>query len=227
VPLRKRDEPAVPSVRVPTFEAEATAWAEGFRQVAGLDEVGRGPLAGPVVAAAVVLYQPDLERPWFADLRDSKLLTAAHRERLAACILSEAVAYGIGVVSPQDIDGLGITRANRRAMTLALQQCAVRPDCLLLDGREWVGLNVHQRSIIKGDRTVRSIAAASIIAKVHRDRIMTELEVAHPGWGFAQHKGYATAQHLAALRALGPSPAHRRSFAPVGGIGQAALPGLD
>ncbi|MSQ10745.1 MAG: ribonuclease HII [Dehalococcoidia bacterium] len=210
----------------PTFEAEAASWAEGYRCVAGLDEVGRGPIAGPVVAAAVVLYQPDADRPWFADLRDSKLLTALQRERLAASILREAVTWGIGVVSPQDIDGLGITKANRRALTLALQQCAVRPDCLLLDGREWVGLNIHQRSIIKGDRTVRSIAAASIIAKVHRDRIMSELEDTHPGWGFAQHKGYATAQHLAAVRTLGPSPVHRMSFAPIAGSGQARMPGL-
>lgn len=210
----------------PTFEREAALWAQGFRAIAGLDEVGRGPLAGPVVAAAVVLYPPVRRRRWLSALRDSKVLTAAERERLAACILDEARAWGIGVVSAQDIDGLGIVRANRQAMALALGQCSLAPDFLLVDGREWVSLNVPQHAVVKGDRTVCSIAAASIIAKVHRDRLMVELDQQYPGWGLARHKGYATAQHLAALRRLGPSPVHRRSFAPVGGLVQAALPGL-
>jgi len=218
-PVRRADA-------VPTLDEESAQWAAGFRAVAGIDEVGRGPLAGPVVAGAVVLCEPGDGRDWYAELRDSKLLTAHQRERLAGRIVAEAVAWGIGLTSPQDIDGLGIVRANRRAMALAVAQLQVPADCLLFDGREWLALPLPQRAIVKGDRLVCSIAAASIIAKVHRDRLMEEAEAQYPGWGFGRHKGYATAEHFAALRRLGASPIHRQSFAPVSGLGQAALPGL-
>lgn len=230
-PKRLEPKPKAPAVRraeaVPTFEAEAALWAEGYHAVAGIDEVGRGPVAGPVVAAAVVLYrEPRDERAWYADLRDSKLLTERQRERLSALIRSEAIAWGIGAVSPQDIDGFGILRANRWAMQQALDALQTPADHLLLDGREWLALPLPQRSVVKGDRLVCSIAAASIIAKVYRDHLMQEAEALYPGYGFAQHKGYCTAAHVAAIQRLGPCAIHRRSFAPIGELGQAALPGL-
>jgi len=191
----------------------------GARHVAGVDEVGVGPLAGPVVAAAVVL--PD--RVDLPGLDDSKKLTAARREVLAERIRAQAIAVGIGEVPPDEIDRLNIHRASLEAMRRAVQavdaQCPL--DHLLVDARVVPGVRVlpeHQTSLIRGDSRDGSIAAASIVAKVHRDAIMRGLERTHPGYGFGRHMGYGTAEHLDALRRLGASPVHRRSFAPVASV---------
>ena len=199
----------------PTFQQETVLWQQGHRYIAGVDEVGRGPLAGPVVAAAVVLFPPPEACRWIERVRDSKLLSARQREKLAAHIIAEALAVGVGVVPHDAIDRDGIVGATHDAMLLALRELVHQPDFILVDGRERLPIATGQRAIIKGDRSVRSIAAASIVAKVHRDRIMQEMEQAYPGWGFGQHKGYGTAQHLEALLRLGPSPVHRRSFSPL------------
>lgn len=188
----------------------------GRRFVAGVDEVGVGPLAGPVVAAAVVL-PAEVDARALAGLDDSKRLSAAARERLDGALRDCALGIGIGRVEPEEIDCLDIYRASLEAMRRAVEalraQCDV--DHLLVDARSVPGVSLPQTAIIKGDANDASIAAASIVAKVHRDALMCALDQRHAGYGFARHKGYGTPQHLAALRALGPSPIHRRSFAPV------------
>ncbi len=199
---------------VPSFDEEAALWAQGYRCIAGLDEVGRGPLAGPVVAAAVVLYPVEDDLSWLADVRDSKTLSARQRERLDELIRRHAFGVGVGVVSPTVIDRDGIVPASRRAMLRAMEALPCAPDHLLIDGRERVATNVPQKAVIRGDGSIISVAAASIVAKVYRDRLMERLDACCPGWGFSQHKGYATAMHLQLLQKRGPSPAHRRSFAP-------------
>ena len=188
------------------FEREA--WARGLRRVAGIDEVGRGPLAGPVVAAAVVL-DPDRRIP---GLRDSKLLAQAERERLAEAIWVGALAVGVAEVDALTIDRINILESTRLAMRQALARLRTPPELVLIDAVRLPPLGCPQRAIIKGDRLSASIAAASIVAKVHRDRLMAEWDRHYPGYGFAEHKGYATRSHEAALRRLGPSPLHRRSF---------------
>jgi ribonuclease HII len=185
--------------------------AAGARHVAGVDEVGMGPLAGPVVAAAVVL-PARIDLP---GLDDSKRLSAAARERLAEAIRAQAVAWAVAEVGAHEIDAQDILRASQAAMRRALAALGVAPDHVLVDGRPVPALGFPQTNIVGGDASDASIAAASIVAKVHRDARMRELDRAHPGWGFAVHKGYATAAHLEALQRLGPSPIHRRSFAPV------------
>lgn len=207
-------ETAGPPSAVPSFDEEEALWRLGFRAIAGLDEVGRGPLAGPLVAAAVVLYPQPGTHAWLEDLRDSKLLSAAKREDLSA-LIREHGAVGIGVAGHDEIDRLGMGPAWRRAMLLAVEELPLPPDFLLLDGRDRLPTSTGQKAVIKGDRLIRSVAAASIVAKVYRDRLMEELEQRHPGWGLGHHKGYATRQHMDALRAMGPSPVHRRSFAPI------------
>jgi len=184
--------------------------------VAGLDEAGRGAWAGPVVAAAVVLppLDPDLRRR-LAGVRDSKLLSPARREALLTTICEYALAYGVGAAPPAEIDRLGIVPATRKAMAQALEGLPLPPDYLLIDYLPLPEVPLPQHSLPKGDVHVLSIAAASILAKVSRDRLMIQLEQQWPGYGFAQHKGYGTAQHQAALRALGPSQVHRLSFAPL------------
>lgn len=196
----------------PDRAAEQVARAAGCRRVAGCDEAGRGPLAGPVVAAAVVL--PDgLELP---GLDDSKKLDPATRERLAAQIQAGAEAVGVGLASVDEIDTLNILRASLLAMRRAVEALGEPPDMLLVDGNQLVpGLGCRQQSLVDGDQRSVSIAAASIIAKVTRDALMVALDAEHPGYGLAQHKGYPCATHLAALRRLGPSPAHRRCYGPV------------
>jgi ribonuclease HII len=189
--------------------------AGGARTVAGVDEVGVGPLAGPVVAAAVVL--PDcVDLP---GLNDSKRLTRVARERLAARISEQAVAVAVGEVSRVDIDRLNIRRASLEAMRRAVDALTVVPDHVLVDARTIPRIAMPQTALIHGDAIDGSIAAASIVAKVHRDALMRRLHVRYPEYGFARHMGYATAQHLAALSRLGPTPAHRRSFAPVSQLG--------
>ena len=184
---------------------------DGARTVAGVDEVGVGPLAGPVVACAVVL--PD--RVDLPGLNDSKQLSAAARERLAAAIRSQALAVSVAAVPPDVVDRLNVYHAALEAMRRAVVGLETPPDHLLVDARSIPGIGVPQTPIVHGDAEDGCIAAASIVAKVDRDAMMCELDVRFPGYGFARHKGYGTAEHLAALRRLGPSPVHRRSFAPV------------
>lgn len=183
---------------------------EGALRVAGVDEVGMGPLAGPVVAAAVVL--PD--RVELAGLDDSKQLAPAQRERLAAAIHAQAEAVAIGEVWPAELDRLNVYRAGLEAMRRAVTALAPAPDHLLVDARTVPGAGCAQTALVRGDARDGSIAAASIVAKVHRDALMRRLDAEHPGYGFARHMGYATRDHLDALRRLGPCAVHRRSFAP-------------
>ncbi len=200
---------------VPTLVAERFLVARGWLTVAGLDEVGRGCLAGPVVAAAVIL---PLDAGIEADLtgvRDSKQLSARQRERLATVIRARAVAWAVGQSDVATIDAQNILRATRLAMHAALRRLAVAPAALLLDALRLPDVPLPQTPLIKGDQRSLSIAAASILAKVARDALLCDLDVQYPGYGFAQHKGYGTAHHLAALARLGPCPEHRRSFAPV------------
>ena len=188
---------------------EDAARAEGFAAIAGLDEVGRGALCGPVVACAVVLG----ECFDTAGLDDSKRLTAKRREQQARRILASAHAVGIGSAGHEEIDRLNILRATHVAMKRALEGLKTAPDLVLVDGHALVpGLDVRQRAIVKGDALSVSIAAASIVAKVHRDAIMQDCDVRFPGYGLAHNKGYASEDHREALRRLGPSGIHRRSF---------------
>jgi ribonuclease HII len=201
------------SSAVPDRVMERDWQACGCRRVAGLDEVGRGPLAGPVVAAAVIL--PDCDPDWLPRLRDSKQLTAPRREDLARQIHAGALAVGIAFVTAGRIDELGIARASREAMRLAVQQLQCAPDALLLDAFRLPEVDLPQEPVIRGDSRCSAIAAASIVAKVARDRVMDGLDVRFPGYGFSHNRGYGTPKHLDALRRLGPSPLHRFSFAPV------------
>jgi ribonuclease HII len=195
------------------FERRAALIARGLRYVAGVDEVGVGPLAGPVVAAAVVLA----ERVDLPGLNDSKKLSPAARERLDVAIRAQAIGIGIGEVGPEEIDRLNVHRAGLEAMRRAvvdLDGC-VCVDHLMVDARTVPGIDRPQTPLVHGDAIDGSIAAASIVAKVHRDAIMRRLDDRHPGYGFVRHMGYGTVEHLDALRRLGPCPEHRRSFAPV------------
>ncbi len=198
------------------FARRAALMQAGARAVAGVDEVGVGPLAGPVVAAAVVL--PD--EADLPGLNDSKKLTREARERLDVEIRKQCVGYGVGVVSAEDIDRLNILNASLEAMRRAVEQVMDRVDVdhLLVDARTIPRLAVPQTPIIHGDAVDASIAAASIVAKVYRDRVMRDYDAAHPGYGFARHMGYGTAEHLEALERIGASPIHRRSFAPVAAV---------
>ncbi len=177
--------------------------------LAGVDEAGRGPLAGPVVAAAVVLAAP------IAGLDDSKKLSARKREALAERIREQALAYGIGQASPQEIDQLNIHHATLLAMSRALEALRVPYSEVAVDGKFVPDSPVPAQAIVGGDGKVAEISAASILAKTTRDALLVKMEEEFPGYGFAQHKGYPTAAHLAALQQLGPCPHHRRSFAPV------------
>jgi ribonuclease HII len=197
----------------PTFIEEEKLWQQGYL-VAGIDEVGRGPLAGPVVAAAVIL-SPESRLSWLLQVRDSKKLAPRKREFLSSCIQKEALAVGIGVVPPNTIDDCGIVAATRLAMCLAVEKLARPPNFLLIDWITIPDLDIPQRSITRGDSLCHSIAAASIVAKVHRDRLMMEYDSLYSGYGFARNKGYPTMEHLAKLRRLGCCPIHRASFAPV------------
>lgn len=186
--------------------------AEGRATVAGVDEAGRGPLAGPVVAAAVVL---DLSARW-TGMDDSKQLTPQQREDLYARVLSRARAFSWAVAGPRMIEMVNIRRATHAAMARAVRGLRVQPEMVLVDGHETVDeIRQEQRAVISGDARCLSIAAASVLAKVVRDRIMQRLDRVWPAYGFAQHKGYSTPEHLAALRTHGPCPAHRFTFAPV------------
>ncbi len=201
---------------LPRLIVEQELWQRGLRCVAGVDEVGMGPLAGPVVAAAVVLPPIGSTDDWASVLprgvRDSKTLTGKAKERLEPEIRQIALGVGIGVVEVEEIDRINIYQAGLKAMRLAVEQLPVTPEHVLIDGRSLSDLPYAQTSFIKGDRDVYSIAAASIVAKVYRDRLMVALDKLYPEYGFARHMGYGTAAHRAALRQFGPCPIHRRSF---------------
>lgn len=192
---------------------------QGYRLVAGVDEVGRGCLAGPVVASAVIMPR-DIRPDWYGAVRDSKVLTPQQRERLSPLIQQAAVSVGTGAVESYSIDQLGMTAAVHLAMILALQQLRPRPDFVLIDYLTIPGLDFPQKGVTDGDSLVFSIACASIVAKVYRDHLMQKLDRRFPGYGLARHKGYGTAEHLECLRQLGPSPIHRRLFGPVRNIAQ-------
>jgi ribonuclease HII len=217
-PASRRAPRASNSSPQPTagFVLEAELWSAGYRAVAGVDEVGRGPWAGPVVAAAVILHpDPDALAPLLGQVDDSKRLAPCQRERLFNPIHQLALATGVGRVEASGIDRVGIAAATRQAMRQALAALAVQPDFVLLDYLTLPDLPLPQRGVPHGDALSLSIAAASIVAKVTRDRWMTEQEKVYPGYGFARHKGYGTAEHHAALVRLGPCELHRLSFAPV------------
>ena len=201
----------VPVPAEPDWKWEQSARRRGWKRVAGVDEAGRGPLAGPVVAAAVIL-PPGIE---FAGLRDSKCLTPAERERLFGEITAAALCWAVGTVEPEEIDRVNILRATHLAMAQALAALVPTPCGALVDGLPVHGLPCPHRSLVRGDALCVSIAAASVVAKVTRDRMMEELDRRHPEYGFARHKGYSTPEHLQALSDHGPVPCHRRSFAPV------------
>jgi len=189
---------------------EGFAWhAPGL--IAGVDEAGRGPLAGPVVVAAVIL---DDERP-IAGVDDSKRLSAKQRERLFDVIMGQALCVSIGQASAAEVDAVNVLQATLLAMRRAVEGLRLTPIKVLVDGNQLPRLPMLAEAVVGGDGRVACIAAASIVAKVTRDRLMTELDQTLPGYGFAQHKGYGTAQHMQALRRLGASAQHRRSFAPV------------
>ncbi len=199
----------------PTFAFETESRQSGYRVIAGVDEAGRGALAGPVVAAAVVL-PTDMPQEHIELIDDSKKLTIGQREHAFDVIRTYGSAHGVGVVPADRIDELGIVPATKLAMRNAIRAIRWRIDFLLIDAVTNIGIATPSKSIIRGDSKSLSIAAASILAKVTRDRIMSDdLEAQHPGYGFAQHKGYGTTAHLDALQRLGPSPVHRRSFKPV------------
>lgn len=209
---RRRARQAAEAARLDAlWRCERELRPAGTLRAAGVDEVGMGPLAGPVVAAAVIL--PDGVQ--LRGLRDSKQLAAPARERLAAEIRSVARALGIGHATRQEIDRINIYQAGLLAMRRAVEALRPGADALLVDARRIPGLGVPQAAVVSGDDRVASISAASIVAKVWRDTLMCELDRRHPGYGFARNHGYGTAEHLDALARLGPSPEHRRSFAPV------------
>ncbi len=194
--------------RLQAFDQEARLSSRGY--LAGVDEAGRGPLAGPVVAAAVILVRPFP----FAELNDSKQVSAKTRESLFRRILEGGPA-GIGTASPEEIDRLNIYQATRLAMRRAVLNLSPTPGFLLIDGTMSLDLPISQKAVVKGDTRSASIAAASILAKVYRDALMRDLDQKYPGYFFSRHKGYGTRVHMERLGALGPSPIHRRSFAPV------------
>jgi ribonuclease HII len=190
---------------------EEAARAGGALRIAGVDEVGRGPLFGPVVAAAVILA-PGFH---FNGLNDSKKLTEKKRNELDVEIRANAVCWAIAEVDAETIDRINIRQASLLAMRRAVGQLALRPDYLLIDGRDGIDTECRQQAVIHGDAISFSIAAASVLAKVYRDRLLVELDREYPGYGLAQHKGYPCPAHLEALKRLGPTPLHRKSFHPV------------
>lgn len=206
--LKKPQKPTAKSLWMQMTAFEREAQEAGYMLVCGIDEAGRGPLAGPVVAAACLL---DPERPVFG-VNDSKQLKPEMREALFEQITETAICYGIGLIEPEEIDRINILQATMQAMRLAVRNLSQQPDLLLIDAIDLKGTGIPVQPIIKGDTLSVSIAAASILAKVTRDRLMVEMDEIYPGYGFARHKGYPTPQHFAALKELGPTPVHRRSF---------------
>ena len=191
------------------IDFEEQAHSEGFRFIAGVDEVGRGCLAGPVVAGACIL---DISKPLPDGLNDSKKLTAARREKIADELRENCIAYAVGVVDAEEIDRINILQATFAAMRLAVEQLKPRADFLLIDAVQLKGHPLPQKSIIKGDAISASIAAASVLAKTYRDNLMAGHDREFPHYGFASHAGYGTRQHFAALRKYGPCRLHRKTF---------------
>jgi ribonuclease HII len=193
------------------WKLEKAAAKCGFLRIAGCDEVGRGPMFGPVVAAAAVL--PLGCR--IPGLNDSKQVPEAKRNELDVIIRAKALAYAIAAIDVETIDRINIRKASLLAMRTAVQQLGIEPDYLLIDGCDTIDWPCPQESVIHGDGTSYSIAAASILAKVHRDRMLVELDAVYPGYGLAKHKGYCSREHRAALDRLGPTPLHRKNWSPV------------
>ena len=213
MPRKKFDLSLLPPAPDLTFEQGL--WQAGVELVAGVDEAGRGALAGPVAAGVVVLpNQQDLPQV-LAGVRDSKQMTAKERQYWATQIELSALAYQVGFAGPEEVDELGIVPATRLAAMRAIARLPHLPSHLLIDAISIPGAGIPETSLIKGDRRSLSIAAASILAKVQRDAHMVEAEGLYPGYGFATHKGYGTAHHLAAIEEIGPSPIHRMSFSPL------------
>ena len=196
---------------MPSLNHEKRLWADGLLRVVGVDEVGMAALAGPVVAAAVIL---DPERR-IGGLRDSKLLTPPVREKLAVVIRARALAWAVAESGVAEIDALNILQATLLAMQRAIERLSTRPEVVWIDGLHCPAIEYPARAIVDGDRIIAAIAAASILAKTARDAQLVALDREYPVYGFARHKGYATPEHLAALRQHGPCAVHRRYFAPV------------
>jgi ribonuclease HII len=190
---------------------EEAARGRGARRIAGVDEVGRGPLFGPVVAAAVILESSF----HFDGLTDSKKLSEKKRDELDVEIRAHAVCWAIAEVDAETIDRINIRQASLLAMRRAVEQLALCPDFLLIDGRDTIDWDCPQQAVVRGDATSFSIAAASVLAKVYRDRLLVVLDGKYPGYGLARHKGYGSPEHIAALERLGPTPLHRKSYRPV------------
>ena len=198
----------------PSFAEEKKLTAQGYQLIAGIDEAGRGALAGPVVAAAVIM-PCHIDVPWQDQVRDSKQLSPARRELLFHNIHEVAISVGIGMAPHEIIDTHGIIKATRLAMKLAIDRLSPTPQSLLIDYLLLPEVPLSQKGITNGDSLCFSIACASIMAKVARDRFMTQLDRVYPGYGLAKHKGYGTKEHLFYLCQRGPSPIHRQSFSPV------------
>ena len=193
------------------WKLEKAAAQTGFLRIAGCDEVGRGPMFGPVVAAAAIL--PLGCR--ISGLNDSKQLSEAKRNELDVIIRAKALGFAIAAIDVDTIDRINIRRASLLAMRTAVEQLAIQPDYLLIDGCDTIDWACPQQSVIHGDGTSYSIAAASVLAKVYRDRMLVELDAVYPGYGLAKHKGYCSREHMEALDRLGPTPLHRRNWSPV------------
>ena len=182
---------------------------KGVKYIAGIDEAGRGPLAGPVVVASVILPQDSM----IEEINDSKKVSESKREKLYDIIINEAISYGVGIIYQDEIDEINILQATKKGLTEAIKQMEIKPNIIMVDALSGIDtLGIPYKSIIKGDAKCYSIAAASIIAKVTRDRIMREWDKVYPEYGFGSHKGYGTAKHIAAIRKFGPCPIHRRTF---------------
>lgn len=190
-------------------EIEKEFFDKGFEYIAGIDEAGRGPLAGPVVVASVIMPKDSM----IEGVNDSKKISEKKREKLYDIILDEAISYGIGIIYQDEIDKINILQATKKCLTEAVEQMKIKPNLIMVDALTGIDtLGIPYKSIIKGDAKCYSISAASIIAKVTRDRIMREWDKVYPEYGFASHKGYGTAKHIAALKEYGPCEIHRRSF---------------
>ena len=204
----------MPIQSAPTYAEEAALIESGYTLIAGVDEVGRGTLAGPVVAGAAILpLYP--KGDWLSGVKDSKTLTPHQREAAAYAMEAASTTMRTGAATSEEIDAVGIVEATRIAMTRAIDALPIRPQFLLIDALLLPDAGLPQRAIVKGDAKCLSIAAASIVAKVTRDAMMRDADTSYPGYGFAQHKGYATQQHRDALEQLGPCDIHRFTFAPV------------
>lgn len=190
-------------------EIEKSVYNEGYNYICGIDEAGRGPLAGPVVVASAIMPPESM----IEGVNDSKKISEKKREKLYDLITQEAISYGVGIINQEEIDNVNILNATKNGLTKSIEELKIKPDIILVDAlRDINTLNIPYRSVIKGDAKIYSIACASIIAKVTRDRIMKEWDTVYPQYGFISHKGYGTAKHIAAIKEYGLCPLHRRSF---------------